>query len=154
MLIDQWGGTIDLPAILSSFNTIFYWNCVYFVRLNPGYWLLAQVGDNSSLTIPRMGDVVSFDLSDGVFTGARASHITPIQWAFILSSNTRNNWLNYGEKWCSMKEHETCTAEIHRKVIRMVTPMSELEAKLMLRQMGERVWPNNLISSCREAWFP
>ena len=23
MLIDQWGGTIDLPAILSSFNTIF-----------------------------------------------------------------------------------------------------------------------------------
>jgi len=43
------------------------------------------------------------------------------------------------KKWCSMKEHETCTAEIHRKVIRMVTPMSELEAKLMLRQMGERV---------------
>ena len=38
-----------------------------------------------------------------------------------------------------MKEHEICTAEIHRKVIRMVTPMSELEAKLMLRQMGERV---------------
>ena len=43
------------------------------------------------------------------------------------------------KKWCSMKEHETCTAEIHRKVIRMVTPMSELEAKLMLRQMGKRV---------------
>ena len=43
------------------------------------------------------------------------------------------------QKWSSMKEHETCTAEIHRKVIRMVKPMSELEAKLMLRQMGERV---------------
>jgi hypothetical protein len=43
------------------------------------------------------------------------------------------------EQWHSMKEHQTCTAEIHRKVIRMVTPMSDLEAKLMLRQMGERV---------------
>ena len=43
------------------------------------------------------------------------------------------------KKWFSMKEHETCTGEIHRKVIRMVTPMTELEAKLMLRQMGERV---------------
>jgi hypothetical protein len=38
-----------------------------------------------------------------------------------------------------MKEHQTCTAESHRKVIRMVTPMSDLEAKLMLRQMGERI---------------
>jgi len=38
-----------------------------------------------------------------------------------------------------MKEHQTSRAEIHRKVIRMVTPMSDLEAKLMLRQMGERV---------------
>ena len=36
------------------------------------------------------------------------------------------------KKWCSMKEHVTCTAETHRKVIRMVSPMSELEAKLML----------------------
>ena len=43
------------------------------------------------------------------------------------------------KQWCSMKEHQTCTAEIHRKLIRMVTPMSDLEAKLMLRQMGERV---------------
>lgn len=43
------------------------------------------------------------------------------------------------KQWCSMKEHPTCTAEIHRKVIRMVTPMSDLEAKLMLRQMGERI---------------
>ena len=43
------------------------------------------------------------------------------------------------QKWCSMKEHQTSRAEIHRKVIRMVTPMSDLEAKLMLRQMGERV---------------
>ena len=43
------------------------------------------------------------------------------------------------KQWCSMKEHQTCTAEIHRKVIRMVTPMSDLEAKLMLRQMGERI---------------
>ena len=43
------------------------------------------------------------------------------------------------KQWCSMKGHQTCTAEIHRKVIRMVTPMSDLEAKLMLRQMGERV---------------
>ena len=36
-----------------------------------------------------------------------------------------------------MKEHQTCTAEIHRKVIRMATPMTDLEAKLMLRQMGD-----------------
>ena len=43
------------------------------------------------------------------------------------------------QKWCSMKEHQTSRAEIHRKVIRMVTPMSDLEAKLMLRQMGERI---------------
>ena len=43
------------------------------------------------------------------------------------------------QKWCSMKEHQTSRAEIHRKVIRMVTAMSDLEAKLMLRQMGERV---------------
>jgi hypothetical protein len=43
------------------------------------------------------------------------------------------------KQWCSMKYHKTCKAEIHRKVIRMVTPMSDLEAKLMLRQMGERV---------------
>ena len=43
------------------------------------------------------------------------------------------------KQWCSMEEHQTCTAEIHHKVIRMVTPMSDLEAKLMLRQMGERV---------------
>jgi hypothetical protein len=43
------------------------------------------------------------------------------------------------QKWCSMKEHQTSRAEIHRKVIRMVTPKSDLEAKLMLRQMGERV---------------
>ena len=43
------------------------------------------------------------------------------------------------QKWCSMKEHRISRAEIHRKVFRMVTPMSDLEAKLMLRQMGERV---------------
>ena len=43
------------------------------------------------------------------------------------------------KKWCSMNEYETRTVDIHRKVIRMVTPMSELEANLMLRQMGERV---------------
>ena len=43
------------------------------------------------------------------------------------------------EKWYSMKEHKTSRAEIHRKVIRMVTPMSDLEAKLMLREMGQRV---------------
>ena len=43
------------------------------------------------------------------------------------------------QKWCSMKEHQTSRAKIPRKVIRMVTPMSDLEAKLMLRQMGERV---------------
>jgi len=42
------------------------------------------------------------------------------------------------EKWSSMKEHKTSRAEIHRKVIRMVTPMSDLEAKLMLREMGQR----------------
>ena len=43
------------------------------------------------------------------------------------------------QKWCGMKEHQTSRTEIHRNVIWMVTPMSDLEAKLMLRQMGERV---------------
>ena len=43
------------------------------------------------------------------------------------------------QNWCSMKEHQTSIAEIHRKAIRMVKPMSDLEAKLMLRQMGEGV---------------
>ena len=43
------------------------------------------------------------------------------------------------QTWCSMKEHRISRAEIHRKVFRMVPPMSDLEAKLMLRQMGERV---------------
>ena len=43
------------------------------------------------------------------------------------------------QKLCSMKEHRISRAEIHRKVFRMVTAMSDLEAKLMLRQMGERV---------------
>ena len=46
-----------------------YWNFVWFVRFDPGCWLLTQVGDDNFLIIPRMGDVVSFDLSDGVFTG-------------------------------------------------------------------------------------
>ena len=35
-LIDQWDGTINLPAILSSFNTFSYWNSVFFVRFDPG----------------------------------------------------------------------------------------------------------------------
>ena len=43
------------------------------------------------------------------------------------------------QKGCSMNEHQTSRAEIHRKLIRMVTPMSDLDAKLMLRQMGERI---------------
>ena len=43
------------------------------------------------------------------------------------------------QKWCSMKEHRMARAGIHRKVFRMVTHLSDLEAKLILRQMGERV---------------
>ena len=43
------------------------------------------------------------------------------------------------QKWSSMNEHKTSRAEIHRKVISMVTPMSDLDAKLMLREMGQRV---------------
>ena len=43
------------------------------------------------------------------------------------------------QKWCSVNQHGTAKAEIHRKVIQMVTPMSEQDAKLMLRDMGQRV---------------
>ena len=41
--------------------------------------------------------------------------------------------------WCALENHETATAEIHRKVRRMVTPMSECDAKLMLKEMRQAV---------------
>ena len=40
--------------------------------------------------------------------------------------------------WGSMQGHVTAPQEIHRKVLRMVSPLTEQDAKLMLRQMGQR----------------
>ena len=40
------------------------------------------------------------------------------------------------EKWSSMESHQTSASEIHRKVLRMVSSMSELDARLMLREMN------------------
>ena len=40
--------------------------------------------------------------------------------------------------WGSMQDHVTAPQEIHRKVLRMVSPLTEQDAKLMLRQMGQR----------------
>ncbi len=42
------------------------------------------------------------------------------------------------ESWASMQDHVTAPQEIHRKVLRMVSPLTEQDAKLMLRQMGQR----------------
>ena len=39
--------------------------------------------------------------------------------------------------WCALENHETATPEIHRKVRRMVTPMSESDAKLMLKEIRQ-----------------
>ena len=40
--------------------------------------------------------------------------------------------------WGSMQGHVTAPQEIHRKVLRMVSPLTEQDAKLMLKQMGQR----------------
>ena len=45
----------------------------------------------------------------------------------------------WGKTWCALENHETAAAEIHRKVRRMVTPMSESDAKLMLKEMRQAV---------------
>jgi hypothetical protein len=37
------------------------------------------MGERRTLNIPRMGDVVLSNTGDGVFTGARASHIALIK---------------------------------------------------------------------------
>ena len=42
-------------------------------------------------------------------------------------------------RWCSMAGHETAPPDVHRKVLRMVSPLSEHDAKLMLREMGQKV---------------
>ncbi len=36
-----------------------------------------------------------------------------------------------------MQGHVTAPQEIHRKVLRMVSPLTEQDAKLMLKQMGQ-----------------
>ena len=58
---------------------------------------------------------------------------------FNPSFRYKNRLIELWEKsWVSMAGHQTSAPEIHRKVVRMVTPMSELDAKLMLKQMSER----------------
>ena len=42
------------------------------------------------------------------------------------------------QSWGAMQDHVTAPQEIHRKVLRMVSPLTEQDAKLMLRQMGRR----------------
>ena len=42
------------------------------------------------------------------------------------------------QSWGSMQDHVTSPQEIHRKVLRMVSPLTEQDAKLMLRQMARR----------------
>ena len=42
------------------------------------------------------------------------------------------------QSWGSMQDHVTAPQEIHRKVVRMVSPLTEQDAKLMLRQMRRR----------------
>ena len=86
-----------------------------------------------------MGDVLRIELSNGVYRRQEPYTRHQINELSSLLPTQETTGLTVGQKWCSMKEHQTSRAEIHRNVIRMVTPMSELEAKLMLRQMGERV---------------
>ena len=43
------------------------------------------------------------------------------------------------QSWGSMQDHVTSPPEIHRKVLRMVSTLTEQDAKLMLRQMGRCV---------------
>ena len=44
------------------------------------------------------------------------------------------------QSWGSMQDHVTAPQEIHRKVLRMVSPLTEQDAKLMLRLgSGEEV---------------
>ena len=40
------------------------------------------------------------------------------------------------KRWSSMEDHQTSASEIHRKVLRMVSSMSELDARLMLKEMN------------------
>lgn len=56
----------------------------------------------------------------------------------------------WAQKGCSMKQDQTSKAEIDRKVIRMVTPMSDLKAKLMLQHMGDGFNQTIQWISCRE----
>ena len=57
---------------------------------------------------------------------------------FNPSFHYKNRLIELWEKsWGSMAGHETSAPDIHRKVVRMVSPMSELDAKLMLKQMGD-----------------
>ena len=57
---------------------------------------------------------------------------------FNPSFHYKNRLIELWEKsWASMAGHETSAPDIHRKVVRMVSPMSELDAKLMLKQMGD-----------------
>ena len=44
----------------------------------------------------------------------------------------------WDQSWGSMQDHVTAPQEFHRKVLRMVSPLTEQDAKLMLRQMGRR----------------
>ena len=87
--------------------------------------------------IPRMGDVLRNELSNGVYRRREPytrHQINELSHFFQHKKQLAQLW---EQNWCSMKEHQTSRAEIHRKVIRIVTPMSDLEAKLMLRQIGE-----------------
>ena len=40
------------------------------------------------------------------------------------------------KRWSSMENHQMSASEIHRKVLRMVSSMSELDARSMLREMN------------------
>ena len=58
---------------------------------------------------------------------------------FHPSLQNKNQLVELWEQsWGSMQDHVTSPQEIHRKVLRMVSPLTEQDAKLMLRQMGRR----------------
>ena len=86
-----------------------------------------------------MGDVLRIELSTGVYRRREPYTRHQINELSSLLPTQETTGPTVGTEMVPMKEHQTSRAEIHRKVIRMVTPMSDLEAKLMLRQMGERV---------------
>ena len=86
-----------------------------------------------------MGDVLRIELSNGVYRRREPYTRHQINELSSLLPTQETTGPTVGTEMVFHERTPTSRAEIHRKVIRMVTPMSDLEAKLMLRQMGERV---------------